>query len=62
MSSIDLDDDLIIFNIDSLDDNEYHSNTMSDLSTSDCQSIDPTDFTSPMKLNNKKNVRYYRFT
>jgi len=51
MSSIDLDDDLIIFNID---DDEYRSPALSDLSTSDYQSIDSSNFTSPMKSNNKK--------
>jgi hypothetical protein len=64
MSSIDFDDDLIIFSLGkhfgnfminkeccSLDDVEYRSCAMSDLSTSDCQSI---DLTSSIKSNDKK--------
>ncbi|CAF3564705.1 unnamed protein product [Rotaria sordida] len=59
MSSIDLDDDLIFFNIDSLDDDdddddEYYSRTKSDLLTNDCTSVDRIQSTSTMISNNNK--------
>ncbi|CAF1027555.1 unnamed protein product [Rotaria sordida] len=61
MSSIDLDDDLIFFNIDSLDDDdddddddEYYSRTKSDLLTNDYTSVDRIQSTSTMISNNNK--------
>ncbi|CAF2385868.1 unnamed protein product [Rotaria sp. Silwood2] len=56
MSSIDLDDDLIFFTIDSLDDDddEYCSCTKSDLLTNDNSSVDRIQSTSMMISNNKK--------
>ncbi|CAF4566617.1 unnamed protein product, partial [Rotaria sp. Silwood1] len=61
MTSIDLDDDLIFFTIDSLDDDdnndndhEYCSRIKSDLLTNDYLSVDRIQSTSTMISDNKK--------